>query len=1846
MKKIFVLLSIILFFSIAVFAQGTSLTIGTKQANVGDTVRVPINASNFLNIGAISLSINYNNQQLQFLGLENSAVSFASNSTSSTINLGWFDPTASNPLSIASGKLSDLKFIVLNAGNLSFATANCEIANAAGDPIVVSYFNGGVTLSVPELSIENVIATPGSSVSVPIRVSNFSLIGAVSLKLNYNNSGLIFNGISNSNGLSFTSNNIGSEITIGWFDATGTTPLSLTNGTALLNLNFNYINGVNPITFNSASSELTSSNGLPISGVIYNNGGVTPLQGTAPVISLSDVYNIPGAQVSVPLTAQNISNVGAFSIKINYNAASATFTGISGSHNGISIDANASAGVITLGWIDFTSLNPITIASGVLTNLNFTYNGGTSGLTFNTSQSEFVNSNGNIISGIVYQNGSISLLMPPTVPTLSSPVNGALNHSINTTLVWSKSATATSYRLQVAKDQAFTDLIMDQGNLTDTSYSLSSLQNSTKYYWRVNASNAGGTSSYSNIFDFTTIIAAPNAPVLTSPLNAALNQATSLNLIWSSVVGASSYRVQVSTSSNFSSLLIDDSTITGTSKNVSNLENSTQYYWRVCASNIGGTSAYSSVFSFTTIIAVPAVPTLLSPVNNSANQATELTLSWNAVAGASTYRVQVSTDVNFSILVMDDATISGTSKNITGLLNSTQYYWRVNATNLGGTSGYSNVWSFTTIIAAPSVPLLTAPSNGAVNQATSLTLSWGSVTGASSYRVQVATDNSFNNLVVDDANVVLTSKQISGLSNSTQYFWRVSASNLGGTSSYSTGWSFNTIIAVPSAPTLASPANNAVNQSTSLTLSWNAVAGASSYAVQVASDAAFNNLFVNDLNVTGTTRSVSGLLNNTTYYWRVSATNINGTSTYSTIFSFTTIVPIAGVPVLQYPSNNALNQPLSLTLLWDAVSGVASYRVQLATDAAFANLVVNDSTVITNSKAVSGLLNNTQYYWRVNAKNAGGTSVYSSTFIFTTIVAVPGVPSLSSPTNNATNQSTSLTLSWSAVTGAASYAVQVATDNAFNNVVIYDPSVSGTSKLISGLLNNTQYYWRVSSSNAGGSSAYSSAYSFTTVVAAAGVPVLQSPINNAVNQSVSLTLTWGAVPGATSYRVQLATDMGFTNLVVNDSTVTTNSKAVSGLLNSTQYYWRVNAKNSGGTSVYSSTFTFTTIVAVPGVPSLSSPANNAANQSTSLTLSWSAVTGAASYAVQVATDNAFNNVVIYDPSVIGTSKLISGLLNNTQYYWRVSSSNAGGTSGYSNPFSFTTVVAAPGTPILQLPANNATNQPVSLTLTWGAVSEAVSYRVQLATDMGFTNLVVNDSTVATNSKAVSGLLNSTQYYWRVNAKNAGGTSYFSDPFSFTTIVAAPAIPILSTPANNSANQATSLTLTWNSVAGAVSYGLQLATDSLFTNLVINEQGITLINKFVGPLLNGTKYYWRVNSSNPAGTSSYSSVFNFTTVVAAPACVTLQLPANYAVNQPVNPLLQWSATSGAETYGVQLAMDSLFSNLIFNDSTITSNSVQVGPLLNNVKYFWRVNARNAGGTSPFSEKWNFTTIVAVPIVPQPQLPPNNSNNQPYEVLLTWNQVTGATLYHLQVSTNLSFSEIIFEDSTLTSFSKLVKDLQGFTKYYWRVKSSNLAGSSSYSEIYSFMTHIDVPVLLTPANGSLTYTDVNFTWSSVNGAESYRLQLAKDSLFTNIVIDDSSSTDTSFYVSGLDLNINYFWRVRAKNSSSTGSYSLTFNFIVIVTDVDDISIPTEYMLYQNYPNPFNPATIIKYDIPHEGLVTVKVYNMLGEEVASLVDEYKSAGRYEIKFDAQNYSSGIYIYRIHTKEFTFAKKMILVK
>lgn len=491
-------------------------------------------------------------------------------------------------------------------------------------------------------------------------------------------------------------------------------------------------------------------------------------------------------------------------------------------------------------------------------------------------------------------------------------------------------------------------------------------------------------------------------------------------------------------------------------------------------------------------------------------------------------------------------------------------------------------------------------------------------------------------------------------------------------------------------------------------------------------------------------------------------------------------------------------------------------------------------------------------------------------FMSVSVIAQPGPPTLIYPPNNSTGISLFPTFDWSDVAGATSYRLQVF--EGATTVLDQSGITSSQYALVSAVLTySTQYYWRVNASGPGGTGPWSVQWIFTTQDTPPGIPNLVSPLDGAINISLTPTLNWNNVPNAGFYRLQVSTSNTFNTTVLDVTGLVNTGYAIQpgALLNNTPYFWRVNATNTGGTSNWSTVWGFTTIIAAPSAPNLVLPVNAATNVLTTPFMDWSDVSGATSYHLQISFNNQFNALALDQTGITSSQFTVpTGYLSGTtQYFWRVSASNVGGDSPWSEVWNFTTTIGAPAAPQLLSPPNTSIGITRTPILDWNTVPGATSYRVQLSTDSTFATTLINVVTGANSQYQVtSALAYNTHYYWRANATNAGGTSPWSIVWSFTTIITTPLAPTLLLPVNNAAGVNLTPFMDWTDVSGATAYRIQVATNSGFTNIVYDNNSI-ISSQFTIPsgyLIGSTQYFWRVAAINIGGQGPYSTSFNFTT----------------------------------------------------------------------------------------------------------------------------------------------------------------------------------------------------------------------------------------------------------------------------------------------------------------------------------------------------------------------------------------------
>ncbi|OGV12135.1 MAG: hypothetical protein A2440_17655 [Stygiobacter sp. RIFOXYC2_FULL_38_25] len=1400
--------------------------------------------------------------------------------------------------------------------------------------------------------------------------------------------------------------------------------------------------------------------------------------------------------ITLDPVAISATSITSISFNANWNASA----GANGYKLDVSTDPNFGSFITGYQNLDVGNVNTLNVNSGL-----------SGGLTY------YYRLRAYDIDGITgYSNVIIVTLAPPSPVETAATNKAEVSFSAN----WNSSVGATGYKLDVSTDLNFGAGSFvagfqnkDVGNVT--TYSVTSLTGGTTYYYRIRSYNANGESASSGTV---TVLTIPIPPIA---LAASSLTQTSFVAGWQAVTSATGYRLDVSTSATFAAGNfvtgyedIDVSNVLSYTVNT-NLSAGTTYYYRVRAYNATGTSGNSNAIN---LITIPPNPVSIAATNFSTSS---FDANWNASTGATKYYLDVSTDAAFAAGTFVSGYENLDAGNVitytinTNLSAGTTYYYRVRATNMSGTSGNSAVITTMTLSTAP-----VATSASSITQ-TSFSANWNVSVGAEKYYLDVATDNTFSSYVAGyqnkDVGAVTTYSVNTNLSAGTTYYYRACAFNVSGNSSNSNVIS---LVTVPPNPISAAGTNVT---GTSFDANWNVAASATGYKLDVSTDNAFGagaflDGFENKDVGNVVTFSISGLSENTNYYYRVRAYNVSGTSGNSGII---TVLTAPTIPVAIAATTITAS---SFNANWNASVGAAKYFIDVATDNGFTSYVVgyqNKDVGNVTTYNINGLTSGTNYYYRVRANNAGGTSGSSNTIALATI---PGAPTSTAATLVV---STSFSANWNAVTGATGYKLDVSTVSNFASYVAgFDDLDVGnvTTYSVTGLSSNTTYYYRVEAYNNYGTGENSGVITVLTTPSAV-VATSATTI-----QTTSFTSNWDALVGVSGYYLDVATDNGFTSYVVgyqNKDVGNVTTHNVVGLLPGINYYYRVRAYNGSGTGNNSNVISLITLPSAPVATNATTITTN------SFDANWNASVGAEKYYLDVATDNGFTSYVAgYQNKDVGnvTTNNINGLTSGTNYYYRVRAFNASGTSGNSNTIGLITLPAAPV-------ATNATTITISsFDANWNASVGAVKYYLDMATDNGFTSYVAgyqNRDVGNVSTFNINGLIAGTNYYYRVRAFNVSGTSSNSNVINLITM------PIAPVATNATTITTSSFDANWNTSVGSAKYYLDVATDIGFTSYVAGYQNKDVGNVTtlaIASLTSGTNYYYRVRAFNASGTSVNSNIIGLITLPAAPV-------ATSATTITISSFdANWNASVGAAKYYLDVATDNGFTSYVAgyqnrdvgNVSTYNINGLTAG-----TNYYYRVRAFNIGGTSNNSNTISLITVSQAPIANSAI----NITQTSFEA--NWNPTTGAAGYLLDVVTDNGFTSYVagYQNKDVWNVTSLnITGLTPGATYYYQVRAYNNSGTSNNSNIVGLITMSTVPVAANATN--ITQTSFVANWSASIGADKYFLDLATDSLFTSFVSGFNNrdvGNITTLSISNLTENTSYYYRIRAFNASGATSNS---------------------------------------------------------------------------------------------------------
>ena len=498
-------------------------------------------------------------------------------------------------------------------------------------------------------------------------------------------------------------------------------------------------------------------------------------------------------------------------------------------------------------------------------------------------------------------------------------------------------------------------------------------------------------------------------------------------------------------------------------------------------------------------------------------------------------------------------------------------------------------------------------------------------------------------------------------------------------------------------------------------------------------------------------------------------------------------------------------------------------------------------------------------------------------------------------------------------------------------------------------------------------------------------------------------------------------------------TVTVEPASRTGITDGTTVTVTITATDGRRSRVYTLRIHVRTTPATPVSPPTGTPSLTLAAGNGRIDGSWTTVSDATSYEVQV-TDSRSGNVVA-TATVTALQHIVAGLTNGVLYRVRVRGRNDDGIGPWSGIHSAvpTDVRAPTGRPTLTLSAEDG-----SIDASWGAVASATDYEVQHSRT---TDAAGSSTTTTATSLTIGQLVNGVRYYVRVRATNSAGAG----PWSFVRSVTpesgtppAPAAPRLS-PGDGE------ILATHTAVTGATGYVFQLAANSSFTgtateiNVTPTQTGARFTN-----LVNGQTYWARVAAVNAVGQSPWSTAVSGTpqsSVTRPTAAPTLSLsPGDGQIRA------RWTSVADATEYEVQHSTGFQASG---NSQTTSQLFHDITGLDNGTRYWVRVRARNSAGNGPWSTVQSTRPTGAVVVAPTaaPTLTLDPGDGW---IVASWSSVFGATAYETQHSTSADASGF---STVRVTRSRTITGLINNRRYYVRVRGRNSAGVGPWSAIRS-------------------------------------------------------------------------------------------------------------------------------------------------------------------------------------------------
>jgi len=1245
----------------------------------------------------------------------------------------------------------------------------------------------------------------------------------------------------------------------------------------------------------------------------------------------------------------------------------------------------------------------------------------------------------------------------PSAPVVTAPANGS--YVTTTTPFFTGTAEANS-KVRIYVDGVLVDSTTANGSgaWSDTSAALAQGSHTIK----VTATDAAGnTSVFSNTNTFTVDSIAPNAPVVTAPVNGSY-VTTTTPLFTGTAEANSKVRIYVD------GVLVDSTTANGSgawSDTSAALAQGSHTIKVTSTDAAGNTSVFSNTNTFTVDNVTPNAPIVAAPANGSTVATTTPTFSGTAEANS---KVRIYVD---GVLV-DSTTANGSGawSKVSAALAQGSHTIKVTSTDAAGnTSVFSNINTFTVDSVAPNAPVVTTPANGSTVNTTTPTFS-GTAEANSKVRLYV------DGVLVDSTTANGSgawSKVSATLAQGSHTIKATAVDAAGNVSGFSNTNTFTVDTVAPNAPVVTAPANGSTVATTTPTFTGTAEANSKV------------RLYVDGVLVDSTTANGSGAWSKVSAALAQGSHTIKATSVdaagnvsgFSNTNTFTVDTGAPSAPVVTAPANGSTVATTTPTFRGTAE---ANSKVRIYVDG-----VLVDSTTANGSgawsKVSAALAQGSHTIKATSVDVAGNVSGFSNTNTFTVDSVAPNAPVVILPANGSIITTTTPTFTG---TAEANSKVRLYVDGVLVDSTTADGS--GNFSKVSAVLAQGSHTIKATATDAiGNTSSFSNTNTFTIDTAAPNAPVVVLPANGSTVTTTTPTFTGTAEANS---KVHLYVDG-----VLADSTTADGSgnfSKVSATLSQGSHTIKATSTDAAGnTSGFSNTNTFTIDTVAPNAPVVILPADVSIVTTTTPTFTG---TAEANSKVRLYVDGILVDSTTADGS--GNFSKVSAALSQGNHTIKATSTDAAGnTSGFSNTNTFTIDTVAPNAPVVVLPADGSI--VATTTPTFSGTAEANS-KVRLYVDG-----VLVDSTTADGtgnfSKVSAALAQGSHTIKATSTDAAGNTSGFSNTNTFTIDTVAPNAPTVALPANGSI-VATS-TPTFSGTAEANSKVRLYVDGDLVDSTTTNGSGNW---SAVSATLNQGSHAIKVTSTDAAGnTSVFSNTNTFTINTGVPTTPVIASPIDNSSTPDNTPLISGTADPNDT---VKIYLDGvLVATVVANGSgdwSYTSSPLADGP-----HTITATATNNAGTTSASSPTTDFTVDTVAPNAPVVILLADGS-------LITTTTPTFTGTAEANSKVRLYVDGVLVDSTTADgsgNFNKVSAALaQG--SHTIKATSTDAAGNTSgFSNTNTFTIDTiapNAPVVILPADGSIITTTTPTFTGTAEANSNVRL-------YVDGVLADSTTADGS-------------------------------------------------------------------------------------------------------------------------------------